>query len=384
MVTDVQRELAEIEEALLAADHGPDESAAAAAVTRVVHLHVRRAALTGRPDDQDRALVEVDAALARMGHWSDLCLLAADLLVRVHELDRAMAMLQTAPATAQSRPGRAVRADIELQSGRPDVADELAQSLVDEERTWDHLARLAHLATCRGDLGRADVLYVEAEDEITAKSMRAYAWVELERARLALPAGDVERAGAHVERADRAYTGHWRTHEVRAGLFAAQGRIDEAISEQDQVLELTGRPEAHQALATLHRRGDRAQAARVHDDATHSAFLGSALRGEARYLHHLVELYAARPRDIDMSEAVRWARRDARLRPNHLTRGTLAWALSRAGRYEEARDEMCRALAYGLRDPRLMPRAAEVFGSTDEKAWPATVGAAAPVASTSQ
>jgi len=34
---------------------------------------------------------------------------------------------------------------------------------------------------------------------------------------------------------------------------------------------------------------------------------------------------------------------------------------------------MTRALATGLRDPRLLARAAEVFGSRDEASWPVPV-----------
>ena len=53
--------------------------------------------------------------------------------------------------------------------------------IIDEEPTWDNLARLAYFVASMGERERADDLYARAEDELTAKEMRSYAWLELQR-----------------------------------------------------------------------------------------------------------------------------------------------------------------------------------------------------------
>ncbi len=371
-MTDFDRDLASLDEQLRTVE--PDAGNVEAA-TRVAHLHVRRASLTGRPPDHDRAERVVDRALAAVGPWPDLCLLRADLYTRLHEVADAARTVEQVPGLADCTQARGVLADVALQLGRYDEAEELARGLVEQERTWDHLVRLAHLAGCRGDLDHADALYADAEDEITAKSMRAFAWVELERGRWAVLAGALDRARAHVDTAGRAYTGSWRVRQARAELLTEEGDLDRAVGELEQVLAATGRPETRQALAVVHERAGNPEAARAHRDAALAAFVSSAQRGQARYLHHLVEMCAASPDAGVRRRAVEWGRRDVELRPNHLTRGALAWALHRAGRPDQAAAEMGRALATGMRDPRLLSRAAEVFGTADQAAWPVVVSA---------
>ncbi len=363
-MTDFGRDLSRVDARLREASavsvaDGPD------AVTRVVHLHLQRAGLTGRPEAYDTVAHVADRALDVIGPWPDLCLLRADLHVRLHRAGEARRELGRDPAVLTCTQGRAVLADISLQEGEVEQAEALVRQLVAEERTWDHLARLAHLAAVRGDLPTADQLYVEAQDEITAKSMRSFAWVEMERGRLRLLAGEPGPAGEHYARADRAYTGHWRVQELLAELDAREGRTAEAVDRLERVLARTGRPEVSQALSPLYLRLGDPVRARRHRDGAMAAFLASARRGEVHYLHHLAQL-------AEPPAAVRWAHRDRELRPNPLTRSARALALLRADLPAEAEAEMTRALATGLRDPRLLERAAEVFGR-DAADWPTTV-----------
>jgi tetratricopeptide (TPR) repeat protein len=355
-LTDHGRDLARVEAEL--GEAGPTRTAVAAgpdAVTRVLQLHLQRASLTGRPSAHDVAEQVANRALAALGPWPDLCLLRADLAVRTHRLGDARHELARAPETLRCTQGRAVMVDVLVQEGDVDGAEELAEGLVAEERTWDHLARLAHLALVRGDVERADRLYADAQDEITAKSMRSFAWVEVERGRLCLLTGEPGRAHDHYDRAARAYSGHW-TLALRLGeLDAAVGRRTDAIRRLETVLARTGRPEVSQTLASLYERVGDVARARKHRRRALAEFVSSAFRGEVVYLHHLAEA-------ADPTAAVGWARRDLELRPNHLTRAALAVALLRDGREAEARTEIALALATGLRDPRLLARAALVLG----------------------
>ena len=71
----------------------------------------------------------------------------------------------------------------------------------------------------------------EAEDELTAKEMRSFAWLEWQRGAPAISRGRCEKARAHYQRAATAFSGHWQTDAHLAELFVAEGNLDEAFTE---------------------------------------------------------------------------------------------------------------------------------------------------------
>src|SRR5207302_7510635 len=126
--------------------------------------------------------------------------------------------LGAVPGLVSTPRGRALRADIDYQQGRYEEARKGYESLLRDDRAWDHLARLAYLESKLGNVEDAEALYVEAEDEITAKEMRAFAWVELQRGVLDLTHGRYEDAWAHYRQAGQAYSGYWLVDEHIAEL----------------------------------------------------------------------------------------------------------------------------------------------------------------------
>jgi hypothetical protein len=76
---------------------------------------------------------------------------------------------------------RLLRADLEFQHGDYQEAEAGYVGAIEAERSWGGLARLAYFRGKMGDLEDADRLYREAEDELTAKEMRSYAWLEVQR-----------------------------------------------------------------------------------------------------------------------------------------------------------------------------------------------------------
>ena len=117
------------------------------------------------------------------------------------------------------------------------------------ERSWDHLARLAFLAAKTGDAAGAERLYAEAQEQLTAKEMRPYAWLELQRGVLDLERGDAAAALGRFERADRAYSGYWLIEEHLAEALHLLGRTDEAVARYRRVVARAPRPELLSALA---------------------------------------------------------------------------------------------------------------------------------------
>jgi tetratricopeptide (TPR) repeat protein len=341
---------------------GPQDAEEA---TRLASLRINRASLSGDLGELRLADAALDAALARFGPWPDLCFLRASLHLKQHRLPEAVAALDRGDGLAASPDGRAVHAEVDLQTGRYAEARAAYERLAAETPSWDNLARLAHFEGVFGDAGRADELYERAGDEITAKELRSFAWVEAHRGRLHLHHGRADEAERHCELAARAYSGHRLVDRHLAAVRAAQGRIEEAAALTEDAATRTGRPELAQAAGDLLLRTGAAAAARAWHERALAGYLESAGLGEVQYLHHLAEYHA--DVECDGSAALSWAERDRALRPHYATEAVLAWALHLAGRRHEAAALAGRVLAAGVRDPHITGRMNSVrAGRTEE------------------
>jgi tetratricopeptide (TPR) repeat protein len=334
----------------------PDSPAAASELLTLRH---REVVLSGNhPDDLLALGVALDRAVARFPAWPDLALLRAGVALALHRADLAQAALDAVPGLVEQPPGRVLAADLAVFSGDYGAARQGYVRAAREDPRWDTTARLAALAVATGRFEEADDRYAEAEDEITAKQMRAFAWVRVQRADLARALGDLDHADGRLADADRAYPGWWYVAAHRAAVDLAGGRAPNAVEGYRRVLAEVDRPEFREALGTaLARTGDDDAAARCHA-AARETYLRSVLRGEVHYLHHLAAHYA----DVvpDPEAAVVWAERDARIRRNGSTLSLLGWCLFRAGRVDEARVVLAEALSLDAGDPRLQERARAV------------------------
>jgi tetratricopeptide (TPR) repeat protein len=320
-------------------------------ITKLAYLQYQRASLTGNLDELSVADGTLDHAIEHLGRDGDLYFLKANIHFKVHRLADVEKDLKASTDLLQSPVGRALKADLDFQQGRYEAARSGYEALIEEERTWDTLARLAYFHFKMGDFDRADQLYDEAVDELTAKEMRHYAWVELQRGVVDLSRGNYEKAREHYERAERAYSGHWMVQEHVAELLGAEGRHDEAEALYRGVIARVPRPDFLQALGELYLSTGKTAEANDCLKRAESAFLESAQRGEVHYYHHLADLYA----DVFENgvEAVKWAQKDLELRRNFSTLAALAWALYRAGEFSRALEVMNESLASGVKDARL-------------------------------
>jgi len=218
-----------------------------------------------------------------------------------------------------------LKADIDVQEGNYRVAETSYLNIIEKNRLWDNLSRLAYLRAKFGDFESADRIYQEAEEEISAKEMRSYAWVELQRGFLNLSRGRHEAAWDHYQRADQAYSGYWLVKDYMAEWLGAQRNFDAAIALYQKIITCAPRPELYHALGDLYLFMGKPDLAQPWHDKALAVYLDSARRGEVQYYHHLASFYAdAR---LDGAQALRWARKDIQLRQNVTTRDALAWAL---------------------------------------------------------
>lgn len=330
-----------------------------AKVSRLAYLQYNHASLTGNLEELADADATLDYAIRHLGPSGDLYFLKANIHFKLHRLNDVEEDLQIGRDLLLSTPGRALKADLDFQKGRYQAANDEYEALIAEERTWDALARHANLNFKMGDLEKADRLYDEAVDELTAKEMRHYSWVELQRGVLDLSRGNYEKARSHYECADRAYSGHWMVAEHLAELSGAEGKFVEAEKLYRDVVERVPRPDFQQALGELYISMGKTTQATEWLNKARTGFLESAGRGEVHYYHHLADFYA--DVDEDGLEAVKWARKDLELRRNFSTLAALAWALYRAGEFSEALELMNEALSSGAKDARLFRAAGMIY-----------------------
>jgi tetratricopeptide (TPR) repeat protein len=331
---------------------------------KLVYRLFHRASLTGNMGDFDTVEGELRQAIKECGPREDLCLLKANLDFRFHRLAEVKEDLKMAPLLAGRAEARALLADIDFQEGRYEESRAGFEQLIEERRAWDGLARLAHWKSKMGDPAEADQLYEEAEADLTAKEMRSFAWLELQRGRLAITHGQYELAGAHYRRAEMAYPGHWHVDEHVAELRAAQGQFEEAVALLKTVIARAPKPELRQALGELYMYMGRQEQAQIWFDEALAGYMESVRAGGVHYYHHLADFWAdAREKPV---EAVKWARKDIALRSNFATQAALAWALYKAGEFVEALDLIRRALASGVRDADIFWTASALFEAIGE------------------
>jgi tetratricopeptide (TPR) repeat protein len=308
-VTDCGAELDRIDAALAAA--GADTSGANEAAERACLL-LRRARLSGIPDELRAADSAVSSALRRFPGWPDLHFLRASADLDLHRPGAVFQALNGAAGLAESPTGLELRGAAFQQAGCLAEAEDCLRRALAADPSWQALAGLAQLRSAAGKPDAADALYAQAEDELTAKQMSAFAWLRAARGTLAAQAGGYDTAWAHYRTAAAAFPGYWFTDSHIAGLLRRQGRLDEAAARYTHVWARTSRPELAHAIGDVHRaRGASGEAARWHAVAL-AEYNRSAARGEALYLHHLASYYA----DVvgDRIEAGRWAARDSAAR----------------------------------------------------------------------
>jgi len=331
------------------------------AATETLTLRHREAMLTGgRPEDLLALGAEADRAVGRFPAWPDLRLLRATVALALHQPCVACATLAAVPGLTELPAGRVLAADLAQFCGDYRAAADGYRTAADGDPAWDTIARLGALAVATGRFEEADDRYAAAEDEITVKQLRSFAWVRVQRGDLALALGDHDRAGRFFADADAAYGGWWYVAAREAALAAACGRPADAAAGYRRVLAEVDRPEFREALGTALAAAGEPDAAAAYHAAALAAYTRSAARGEVHYLHHLAAFYAdVRPH---ARTALHWAQQDAALRRSGTTLSLLAWCQYRAGWTAEARATLDEAFALGAGDPLLQARAQVIHG----------------------
>jgi len=203
------------------------------------------------------------------------------------------------------------------------------------------------LPEARDGLRRAAALY---EGYAVTASAQSRAWYHYRLGELAFEAGDNSEAIADERDALALFPRFNLADTALARFELANGDPQEALSAAAAGAEIAPLPETLGYEADAQRAlGNQASADLTQETIGAIERIGNAYRVNDR----LIAVYYSEHR-LRASDALRIARRDAANRGDEIyAQDTLAWAAAMAGRWNEARAAMAKALRYDTQDPRL-------------------------------
>ncbi len=213
MSTDFAIELRRVEDLAQRLDPRTTGDGSANAAARHGACLFQRAVLTGASGHCAEVDQVVDDALARHPDWPDLWLLKAKLDFHVHRFDEVERDLARLAILGDCSARRALAADLDLHFDRHAEAARAYRRLGVEEPSWENICRLANLETHLGHMDDAISLYARAAEEISAKEMRAFAWLQVQWGDTELALGRPAKAMRRYTTAAAAYSGYWLVEE---------------------------------------------------------------------------------------------------------------------------------------------------------------------------
>jgi tetratricopeptide (TPR) repeat protein len=312
-----------------------------------------------------------DTTLARDPHNTAALGYKGSVLVSLHRFSEAAAVAQTVLERQPNDPvALATLGDASLELGDVATARDAytrANAIASSAAT---LVRLGHLAFIGGDTTgalSAATSAVNLADSEGAEGERA-AFYHYQLADVLISTGD--RAGARKAYAAAlaADPGSFLAHSGLARVAAADGNLDEAISQLGAAIDIVPQPEflaRRGDLYTLRAAGGDAKKA-ADDYATVEAI--ARLAGEAAGVYdRTLALYLAN-HGLEPSRAVALADAELAVRKDVYGYDADAWALLASGRPADAEAMMSRALAVGTSDAKLLYHAgmiADALGQAD-------------------
>ena len=123
---------------------------------RLFYRNFQHTSLTGQISLLRRLDESLDVAISSSSQAADLWLLKAHVALKRHRFADAEAALRAEPSLRTSPLARLLQSDVDLQLGRFLAARGAIEAVLSADKTWDALARLAHLTSLTGDLRSAD------------------------------------------------------------------------------------------------------------------------------------------------------------------------------------------------------------------------------------
>jgi tetratricopeptide (TPR) repeat protein len=216
------------------------------------------------------------------------------------------------------------------------------------------LTRAAYLRELHGDMEGAIELMQQAYDSTPYQEMEDRAWLLTQIAHLHLTAGRIPEAEKYANGALGVFADYHYALGTLGQVRMAQKRYDDAVTLFEK--RYAAAPHAENLFAlgeALEHAGRHDEAARAFADFEKLALKESEITDNAN--HELVAYY------IDYAHLPEKARRIAEQelarRHDAFTLDAYAWSLAAGGEYARANEEMHKALAFGLKDPKVLEHA---------------------------
>lgn len=309
-----------------------------------------RGRLTGSADDDVAAQAAVDQGLRAYPEDRGGRTMKALLQFTLHDFRGAIA---TASAVHAEDPGAlqalATIGDSQLELGQYDAAAKVFDELEVAQPGAAVTARLARLAAIRGNDATAASLAARATKEARGEGSDgpSFAFYPYLEGYLAFQAGRLDDAVAADRAAVAAWPGSHLGHEALAKALAAQGHLDEAMSEYERAIAIVPQPEYLAGLGDLEQLSGRAaDAARQYATVDAIAGLQATL-----YNRQLVLFDINHGRHV--AGALALAETELATRKDVFGWDAYAWALLANDRAADADAAMRQALALGTKDALL-------------------------------
>jgi tetratricopeptide (TPR) repeat protein len=247
--------------------------------------------------------------------------------------------------------------DAAIELGRYDDAFAAFDRMAALKPSAASYSRVAYARELQGDLDGARTAMQMAAEATSAHDPEGLAWAWSQLGALELQLGRLDEAARACGRALFAFPRHPYALGVRARVAIARDALGDALEIYTALHAGSPTPELAAQIGDTHAATGRGAAAdAAWDEAQRLEREGWA--HEAPQPGALARMLAER--NLETDEAVRLAREASSRRDDIFTNDALAWALFRAGSYDEAWSASLRARRTGTRDGRILYHAAAI------------------------
>jgi tetratricopeptide (TPR) repeat protein len=336
---------------------------ASQALERLGYLYVARARVSNDPGDYKLAEMAAECLAAKDPAEPAALLLRGHVLHQLHRFREAEEIARALVARRTVVLDYGLLGDALMEQGRLTEAAAAYQKMLDLKPFYQSYTRAAHLRWLKGDLDGAMAAMQLAIDAASPRDPESSAWAWTRMSAYALQAGRPVEASNAADKALAAQPSYAAALLARGRAFLAVQRTPDAIVAFRRAATLNPLPEYQWILAdALRLVGDDAAAAEVERE-----IAGRGTGTDPR----TVSLFLA-TRRADPAKALALAEEELRARGDIFTLDAHAWALAGAGRLDDARRTIMRAVAEGTNDARLFLHAGAILAASGD------VTAAAP------